>query len=163
MGGWISGGASLGVYVCACAGSGRLPHPRAPLPQQRQHQHQQQRHRWCDHVTPAFPTQQYNTVSVCIIHVLPAPTAASLSLSPPSLPSSRLARLAPSLSVWRTARGPRYYQIWEMELLAAATAECLPARRPTVCPTNHRVSIHGALLSPLSSSSSAARLQLQLA
>lgn len=46
-----------------------MPHLRASLPQQRR--------RWCDHVTPAFPTQQYNTVSVCV-HA-------------PTLPSQRLA------------------------------------------------------------------------
>lgn len=71
----------------------------------------------------------------------------SLSLSPP--PPYAF------LSVWRTARGPRYYQIWEMVLLAAVTAGCLPVQRLTVCPTNHRVSIHGAL--------SSARLQPLLA
>lgn len=32
-----------------------VPHLRDSLPQQR-------RRRWCDHVTPAFPTQQYSTV-----------------------------------------------------------------------------------------------------
>lgn len=86
---------------------------------------------WCDHVTPAFPTQQYNTV------------CRSLRSRSHSLPPSHA-----SLSVWRTARGPRYYQTWEMVLSAAAvTAGCLPARRPTVCPTNHRVSIHPPSLS----------------
>lgn len=51
------------------------------------------------------------------------------------------------LSVWRTARGPLYCQTWEMVLLAAVTAGCLPVQRPTVCPTNHKVSIHDALSS----------------
>lgn len=45
-----------------------MPHLRASLPQQQ---------RWCDHVTPAFPTQQYNGTSVCV-HA-------------PTLPSQRLA------------------------------------------------------------------------
>lgn len=81
--------------------------------------------RSCD---AAFPTQQYN------VHPRIGPLR---SRSPANA----------SLSVWRTVRGLRYYQIWEMVLLAAGTAGYLPVQRRTVCLTNHRVSIHGALSS----------------
>lgn len=81
--------------------------------------------RSCD---AAFPTQQYN------VH----PRIGLLrSRSPANA----------SLSVWRTVRGLRYYQIWEMVLLAAGTAGYPPVQRRTVCLTNHTVSIHGALSS----------------
>lgn len=83
----------------------------------------------CDACISDTHTQQYGTDSV-----------SQLPLSP---------LLNASLSVWRTVRGPRYYQTWEMVHSAAVTAGCLPAQRRTACPTNHRVSIHGALSSTL--------------
>lgn len=45
-----------------------------------------------------------------------------------------------SLSVWRTASGPRCSRISAMELWAVVTAGCLPVRLHTVLPTNRRVS-----------------------
>lgn len=54
------------IWVC------RVPHLRASLPQQKQ--------RWCDHVTPAFPTQQYSTGPV-YIHTPSLPPRLALGMA----------------------------------------------------------------------------------
>lgn len=55
--------------------------------------------------------------------------------------------LCASLSVWRTASGPRCSRISVMELSAVVTAGCLRAQLHTVLRTNRRVSnVRGAFL-----------------
>lgn len=107
-------------------------HLRASLPQRRQQRQRGRQGRSSGAVArsrdAAFPTQQYN------VHPGIGPLR---SRSPANA----------SLSVWRTVRGLRYSQIWEMVRSAAVTAGYLPAQRRTVCLPNHSVSIHGALSS----------------